>query len=101
VAATALVPPRAHLRWADIVEYAFLTDFDLLRDARQDILEQPWTRPACCITMDTFFKMGQAHEEIKWLNIEIPCVITSIVDEEAFLLEKEAECQVKDLVLAH
>jgi hypothetical protein len=101
VAATALVPPRAHLSWADVVEYAFLADFDLLRDARQDIRERPWARPACRITMDTFFKMGQAREEIKRLNVEIPRVVTSIVDEEAFLLEKEAECRVKDLALAH
>ena len=51
--------------------------------------------------MDTFFKIGQAHEEMKQLNVGIPCIVTSIVDEEAFLLEKEAECRVKDLALAH
>jgi hypothetical protein len=36
-AAKALRPPRPTLRWEDVVEYAFLSDFDLLRDTRQDI----------------------------------------------------------------
>jgi hypothetical protein len=33
----ALRPPRTTLRWEDVVEYAFLSDFDLLCDTRQDI----------------------------------------------------------------
>ena len=31
-AAKALRPPRATLKWDNVVEYAFLSDFDLLRD---------------------------------------------------------------------
>ena len=37
VAAQALVPPRPGLSWDDIVEYAFLVDFDLLSDTRSDV----------------------------------------------------------------
>lgn len=36
-AALALTPPRATLDLKVILGYAFLADFDLLRDARQDI----------------------------------------------------------------
>ncbi|KAG6821969.1 hypothetical protein H0H92_015871, partial [Tricholoma furcatifolium] len=35
-AATLMSPPRASLSWNEIIEYAFLADFDLLRDTRQD-----------------------------------------------------------------
>ena len=45
--------------------------------------------------------MDRAHEEIKCLNLEIPHVVTSIVDEEVFLQEKEAVFQEKDPALAH
>ena len=37
IAAANLCPPRQELTWEEVVEYAFLADFDLLRDARQDI----------------------------------------------------------------
>lgn len=33
-AAVALDPPRDTLKWDEVVEYAFLSDFDLLRDTR-------------------------------------------------------------------
>lgn len=36
-AARALQPPRTTLKWEDVVEYVFLSDFDLLRDARQNV----------------------------------------------------------------
>lgn len=35
--ARALVPPRAELSWDNVVEYAFLADFDLLADTREDV----------------------------------------------------------------
>ncbi|KZP05529.1 hypothetical protein FIBSPDRAFT_673874, partial [Athelia psychrophila] len=31
-AARALSPPRQQLEWSDVVDYAFLADFDILRD---------------------------------------------------------------------
>ncbi|KIK17789.1 hypothetical protein PISMIDRAFT_52478, partial [Pisolithus microcarpus 441] len=33
------------LRWEEVVEYAFLADFDLLRDTREDISQRPWAHP--------------------------------------------------------
>ncbi|KAF8145176.1 hypothetical protein K438DRAFT_1992115 [Mycena galopus ATCC 62051] len=66
-AASALTPPREHLDWNEVVENAFLADFDLLRDARQDI----------------------PKEEIQRLNVEIRRFVSYIVDEEAFLAREE------------
>jgi len=34
----------------------FLADFDLLRDARQDISQRPWATPAGRLAMDLYFK---------------------------------------------
>lgn len=36
-AALAVTPPCLTLKWEEVVEYVFLSDFDLLRDAQQDI----------------------------------------------------------------
>jgi hypothetical protein len=59
-AACALSPPRPSLSWDEVVEYAFLSDFDLLRDARQDVSQHAWATPAGCLAMDTYFKMQHA-----------------------------------------
>ena len=38
-ATDALPVPQSNLSWEEVVEYAFLADFDLLRDTRQDGLD--------------------------------------------------------------
>lgn len=101
IAASALFPPRSHLSWNDVVEYAFLADFDLLRDTRQDIRDRPWATPAGRLSMDRHFKLERAREEIQRLNIEIPRVITYMRDEDAFLRRKEKEIRMYDNGLAH
>ena len=89
VAAQALVPPRPPLSWDDVVEYAFLADFDLLSDTRSDVRLKVWAKPASRILMDQHFKLKRAREEILRLNVEIPRLMTYIRDEEAFLLQQE------------
>ncbi|KAJ6505360.1 hypothetical protein C8R45DRAFT_1051065 [Mycena sanguinolenta] len=88
-AASALTPPREHLDWEEVVEHAFLADFDLLRDARQDIRQEPWALPAGRAAMEQHFKILRAKEEIERLNIEIRHFVTYIGDEEAFLVREE------------
>jgi hypothetical protein len=100
-AASALSPPRPHLSWNDVVEYAFLADFDLLRDTRRDIRDRPWATPACRLAMDRYFKLERAREEIQRLNIEILRVITYLCDEDVFLKKKEDEIRLYDSSLAH
>jgi len=90
-AARALVPPRPALSWDNVVEYAFLADFDLLSDTREDVRQRPWARPASRSLMDQYFKIQRAHEEILRLNVEICRFVTHIHDEESFLLQKETE----------
>ncbi|KAJ7134942.1 hypothetical protein C8R43DRAFT_894543 [Mycena crocata] len=88
-AALLLDPPMPMLSWDQVVEYAFLADFDILRDTRAEVRERPWTRPAYRLAMDRFFKILRAKEEIKRLNVEIPRVITWIRDENRCLRKKE------------
>ncbi|KAJ7176367.1 hypothetical protein C8R43DRAFT_872549 [Mycena crocata] len=90
-AAMLLSPPMPVLSWDQVVEYAFLADFDILRDTRAEIRERPWTRPAYRLAMDRYFKILRAREEIKRLNVEIPRVITWIRDENQCLRRKETE----------
>ncbi|KAG2038237.1 hypothetical protein BDR03DRAFT_933641 [Suillus americanus] len=63
-------PPCSRLKWEEVVEYAFLADFDLLRNTCVDLSQCPWASPAAGSTMDLHFKMCRAHEEIERLNIE-------------------------------
>jgi hypothetical protein len=100
-AAQALSPPRRTLHWKEVVEYAFLADFDLLRDAHQDILHRPWATPAARLAMDLYFKICRAREEIQRLNIEIPRVATYIQDEDRYLRTCEDQVHTFDLPLAH
>ncbi|KAJ7790880.1 hypothetical protein B0H14DRAFT_3094581 [Mycena olivaceomarginata] len=88
-AAIVLEPPMPRLTWEQVVEYAFLADFDILRDTRPDVQSKPWTRPAYRLAMDRYFKILRAHEEIKRLNIEIRRVVTWIRDENRFLRRME------------
>ncbi|KAG1860363.1 hypothetical protein F4604DRAFT_1882611 [Suillus subluteus] len=62
--ASAMATPRPTLQWEEVVDYAFLADFDLLRNAWADISQLP-------CAMDLYFKMCQAREEISRLNVEI------------------------------
>ncbi|KAG2109133.1 hypothetical protein DEU56DRAFT_874515 [Suillus clintonianus] len=79
-------PPRRTLKWDEVVEYAFLADFDLLRDTCRDgpLLQNV----SCC-------------EEIERLDIEVRRLITYIRDEERYLRECENQLQATSPALAH
>ncbi|KAJ7719756.1 hypothetical protein B0H14DRAFT_3098579 [Mycena olivaceomarginata] len=101
-AAVLLSPPRTQLSWEQIVDYAFLADFDLLREGREDIRSEPWAQPAGRLAMDQHYKLLRADEEISRLNVEIPRLITYMVDEERFLVYHEGRLQAEGKqALAH
>jgi hypothetical protein len=99
-AARLLPTPRRQLDWKEVVKYAFLADFDLLRDARQDVSERPWATPAGRLAMDLYFKIERAHEEVARLNVEIRRVATYIRDEDRFLRYSETKARKTDAQLA-
>ncbi|KAG1898800.1 uncharacterized protein F5891DRAFT_1129380 [Suillus fuscotomentosus] len=85
--AHALSSPRPALKWEDVVEYAFLADFELLCDARKDISQHLWATPSGCHAMDLYFKMCHVREGIEHLNVEIRRVATYLQDERHYLEE--------------
>ena len=94
-------PRRCILKWEEVVEYAFLSDFDLLRDGHQDISQLPWASPMGRCAMDLHFKTCRAREEIQRLNIEIRRLVTYVHDEDKYLHECESRLKATYPELAH
>ncbi|KAG2140350.1 hypothetical protein BD769DRAFT_1650890 [Suillus cothurnatus] len=99
--ASTVYPPRQTLKWEKVVEYAFLANFDLLRNTRFDISSLPWSSPAARSAMDLYFKMCRAREEICRLNIEVRRLVTYIRDEDKYLQECKDRLTVANPALAH
>lgn len=81
--AAALPTPRPALGWTDVVEMATIADFDLLRDARQDVRALEWAQPLRREAMGLYFNIKRAKEEIARLNIEVNRLLTFMLDEHA------------------
>ncbi|KAI0644812.1 hypothetical protein C8Q79DRAFT_912370 [Trametes meyenii] len=79
--ADTLTPPRPQLSWTDVMNMVSLGEFDLLRDARQDIRTQLWTQPSRCDATNTYFKVKRSREEIQRLNVEICRQFSWMIDE--------------------
>ncbi|KAJ7838329.1 hypothetical protein B0H14DRAFT_3459448 [Mycena olivaceomarginata] len=95
-------PPKPNLAWEKVVEYAFLAEFDLLREGREDIHNEPWAHPAGRVAMDQHYKMLCADEEIERLNLEIPRLLMYMADEREFLIYHEGRLRTEgNAALAH
>ncbi|KAG1724569.1 uncharacterized protein EDB91DRAFT_1239967 [Suillus paluster] len=64
-------PPRPVLDYTEIVGYASLGEFSVLKHSRHDILTKPWTVSANREMAVRYFKLVRSHEEIVQLNVEI------------------------------
>lgn len=74
-----------HLGWPvldfqQVIEYSFLSDFELLHHMHSDITQQPWAQPLIHNAMISWMKTEHVKEEIKHLNIEAWCLKTYILD---------------------
>ncbi|KAG6328368.1 hypothetical protein ID866_10721 [Astraeus odoratus] len=85
MAAWALSPPHCTLTFKEVVEYAFLSDFKLLKDAHEDISNKPWASPTAQSTLDMYFKSCCVQKEITWLNVEVQHFVTYLQDEDHYL----------------
>ncbi len=79
--AIALTPPRPELSWTEVMELASVGEFDLLRDARQDIREKPWANRSHRTATATYFNVKRAREEIERLNVEMPRLFSAVIDD--------------------
>ena len=84
-----------------VIEYAFLADFDLLCDARQDISHCPWATPTGRLAMDLYYKILGAQEEIDQLDIEVRRVATYLRDEDRYLRYMEDKVRTSNPRIAH
>ncbi|KAJ7214578.1 hypothetical protein GGX14DRAFT_359992 [Mycena pura] len=92
-AAESCTPARPTLTWVEVVEYAFLADFDLLRLGREDVRKELWATPGGRAAMDQHFKILRAEEEIFRLDLEIPRFVTYMTDEDSFMVYHEGRLQ--------
>lgn len=76
------VAPASQLEISDVLNYAIIREFELLRESRQDVRDKVWTRPAYRDGMDKFFKLRCARSEIRRLDVEVKRLATHIHDEE-------------------
>jgi hypothetical protein len=99
--ANAMTPPHQILKWEEVVEYAFLADFDLLCDMHVDVSRSPWSSPAARHAMDLSFKMCWAWEEISRLDVEVHRLVTYIRDEDSYLRACEDQLKITSPALTH
>ncbi|KAG1862656.1 hypothetical protein F4604DRAFT_1882281 [Suillus subluteus] len=86
--ASVMSPPHKMLKWEEVIDYAFLADFDLLHDTRTDISQSLWSSPA-------------ARSEISQLNIKVCRLVTYIRDEDNYLRMSEEQLKNTNPGLAH
>ncbi len=72
------------LKWKDVVDYTFISEFNLLRNSHShdDITKKPWAVQLNREVASKFFKILRAHDEIIHLNVECRCLQTRIRNEE-------------------
>jgi hypothetical protein len=73
------------LDWKDVSTYDSLAEFDLLRDCRVDICEQPWADTRNRQVALHYLKLERAQEERTRLNIEISRLVDWMTREESHL----------------
>lgn len=81
-AAAAVNPPRPPIKADDVLSYVYLSEFDLLRDSRFNVLTKPWARAAEREAINNYFRLCRSKEEIERLNLEITHLVTYIRDSE-------------------
>ena len=101
IAAQALSPPYHKLTLEEVVEYTFLSDFQLLQDTHKDISQHPWASPTAHLALDTYFKMCCAQEEITRLNVEIHHFVTYLQDKNLYLHTSEEQLLTSHPALAY
>ncbi|KAG8918247.1 hypothetical protein FRC03_009306 [Tulasnella sp. 419] len=98
--ARALNPSHINLKFSDIIQHSFVGEFDLLRDARQDIRQKEWSIPSKRILSDQYYFYVRAKEEIKRLDVEIKRLIDWMQKEEDLYMTKACALRDVDVGLA-
>lgn len=78
-----MTPPAPTLEWKQLMDYAFVSEFELLKYScsYKNIITEPWATPLNREITTKYFKILRAREEIIRVNIELRRLRTSICDE--------------------
>lgn len=76
---------RPQLDWKDLTNYESLAEFDLLKECRDDIRQQPWADARNRQATLHLLKLERANEERNRLNIEIARLVDWMDREEGQL----------------
>lgn len=95
-------PPAPVLQWKDIMNYAFVSEFDLLHHtySHKDISQRPWAVQVNREVAAKFYKIRAARDEIVRLNVECRRLQTHIRDEELHYIRVERELATTSPLLA-
>ncbi|KAF8132775.1 hypothetical protein EV363DRAFT_1397708 [Boletus edulis] len=96
--AAELKPPRQPLRWEQIVDYAFLGEFELLRG--EDIGSKRWAHAPFRQAANLYFDAERAKEELMRCNVEIARLRTKICNDSLEYPKVIRDLQNKDPLLA-
>ncbi|KAG8692937.1 hypothetical protein FRC09_010854, partial [Ceratobasidium sp. 395] len=80
-----LDPPAPKIAYQKVLDTTILSEFEILRGSRRQVLAQAWTKPENRRCVDQYHRLLRAREEIVRLNIEVRRLSTSIADEECVL----------------
>lgn len=82
-------PPAPVLQWKDVMNYAFVSEFDLLHHtySHKDISQLPWAVQLNREIAGKYYKVKCARDEIVRLNVECRRLQTHIRDEEALYVQ--------------
>ncbi|KAJ3841772.1 hypothetical protein F5878DRAFT_658209 [Lentinula raphanica] len=100
-AAAKLSPPRDALDYDDVVEKAYLSELDFLKDTRSNVRDRIWAVPANRVLMAQYFKLYRAWEELDRLHIEIKRLLTYMKEEKEYLLAIESHVATTNPHLAY
>ncbi|KIM65037.1 hypothetical protein SCLCIDRAFT_23132 [Scleroderma citrinum Foug A] len=93
-------PLRPVLQYSEVLSYATLGDFDLLKHSQHDVLARLWSNTMHCHMAVKYFKLLRAHEEINWLNVEVRQLQAWIDNETAEIKQIAAELSAQSPLLS-
>lgn len=95
-------PPAPVLQWKQLMEYSFISEFELLKHAHShhDISTEPWAVPLNHEMALKHHKVKRVYEEIDRINHEAPRLCTSIRNEHQLYMHHIKCLQESNPVLA-
>ncbi|KAJ3736164.1 hypothetical protein DFJ43DRAFT_1129763 [Lentinula guzmanii] len=100
-AAAKLSPPREALSYDEVVEKAYVSELDFLKDTDSNIHEKIWAVPANRVLMTEYFKLFRASEELDRLHVEIHRLLTYMKEEQEYLRAVELNISENNPQLAY